>query len=90
MKNRRLTYWTILLNPVFIVVCAETYLLDDTAEPGIYRGLRAGTAFSVSALSVRGTAAERALGAWLRPGRPGMDPFLDGSLFSQEEEIFRG
>ena len=22
MKNRRLTYWTILLNPVFIVVCA--------------------------------------------------------------------
>ena len=64
--------------------------MDDTAEPGIYRGLRAGTAFSVSALPVRGTAAERALGAWLRPGRPGMDPFLDGSLFSQEEEIFRG
>ena len=63
--------------------------MDDTAEPGIYRGLRAGTAFSVSALPVRGTAAERALGAWLRHGRPGMDPSLDSSLFSREEEIFR-
>ena len=34
--------------------------MDDTAESGIYRGLRAGLAFSVSALPVRGTAAERA------------------------------
>ena len=64
--------------------------MDDTAECGIYRGLCAGTAFSVSALPVRRTAAECALGAWLRPDRPGMDPSLDGSLFSQEEEVFRG
>ena len=72
MKNRRLTYWTILLNPVFIVVCAL------------------GLHFLYQLCQYGGTAAERALGAWLRPGRPGMDSFLDGSLFSQEEEIFRG